>query len=132
LLPPSVEEVPCLGTLAVRDASGEDVGMMRLLGVVMLALAACGHAVPFHRDPSGGVLRLGGNRSKAMEDARRQMASHCGAGGFAVTQEGEEQVNAKGDTEYHVYYQCSTAAAEGANLRSPTFSVSAERKIRSL
>lgn len=64
--------------------------MMRLLVVLPLMLAACGHATLIHRDPSGGVFELGGNRNKAMDDARRQMADHCRPDGFAITEEAKK------------------------------------------
>lgn len=95
---------------------------MRLLGVMMvLALAACGRAALIHRDPSGGIFKLGGNRGAAMNDARRQMADHCGPGRFAVTEEGEEAVGTEVSwgrfwsrrsestvTEWRVHYRCES------------------------
>ena len=95
--------------------------MTRLLGVVMLALAACGHATLIHRDPSGGIFELGGNRNKAMDDARRQMADHCRPDGFVITEEGEEEVgtdvswtrrSVRTATEWRVHYKCVPATGQ--------------------
>jgi hypothetical protein len=96
--------------------------MMRLLGVVMLVLAACGHATRIRRTPIGGVFELGGNRHMAMDDARQQMAEHC-PGGYVITQEGEEDVgmeltwNRRGlrtSTEWRVHYECVRATGQSS------------------
>src|SRR5437868_1432 len=62
-----------------------------LIGSLM-ALAACGTARVIHRDQTGGVLELQGDRGKAMEQANQEMAAHCGPNNFTITQEGEEAV----------------------------------------
>lgn len=51
------------------------------------ALTACGHAQVLDQsyvEPRGGVLALIGSEEKAMEDAEKKMAAHCGAGKFRV------------------------------------------------
>jgi hypothetical protein len=62
-----------------------------LIGSLM-ALAACGTARVIHRDQTGGVIELQGDRGKAMEQANQEMAGHCGPNNFTITQEGEEAV----------------------------------------
>lgn len=50
-------------------------------------LTACGHAQVVDQsyvEPRGGVLALIGSEDKAMEDAEKKMAAHCGAGKFRV------------------------------------------------
>lgn len=58
----------------------------------LLALAACGTARVVHRDQTGGVLELQGDRGKAMEQANQEMSGHCGPGNWTITSEGEEAV----------------------------------------
>ena len=58
----------------------------------LLALAACGTARVIHRDQTGGVIELQGDRGKAMEQANQEMSAHCGPGNWTITQEGEEAV----------------------------------------
>jgi hypothetical protein len=62
-----------------------------LIGSLM-ALAACGTARVVHRDQTGGVLELQGDRGKAMEQANQEMSAHCGPGNWTITAEGEEAV----------------------------------------
>ena len=62
-----------------------------LIGSLM-ALAACGTARVIHRDQTGGVIELQGDRGKAMEQANQEMSAHCGPGAWTITQEGEEAV----------------------------------------
>lgn len=61
-------------------------------------LAACGSARVVQRTQYGGVIALQGDRGKAMEDAHRQMAQHCGGGNYTIVQEGEEVIGT--DTSY--------------------------------
>jgi hypothetical protein len=70
-------------------------GLM-FLGVALLA--ACGSARVVQRTQYGGVIALQGDRGKAMEDARRQMDTHCGPQNYTVVQEGEEVIGT--DTNY--------------------------------
>ena len=67
-----------------------------LIGVALLA--ACGSARVVQRTQYGGVIALQGDRGKAMEDARRQMDTHCGAQNYTIVQEGEEVIGT--DTSY--------------------------------
>jgi hypothetical protein len=68
--------------------------------VLVLGLAGCfmiqGHAEMVKRDQSGGVLALQGDHDKAMEDAKKQMASNCPSG-YQIT--GEENVKVGEKTE---------------------------------
>ena len=67
--------------------------MLRKLSLgLILALAACGSARYIQRTQSGGVIELQGDRTKAMEQANQNMASHCGPNNFTITQEGEEAI----------------------------------------
>ncbi len=71
--------------------------MLRKLSLVLVTvcsvgLAACGSARVIQRTQNGGVLELQGDRSKAEEDAGRQMAGQCGPGNYHVTLEGEEAI----------------------------------------
>lgn len=57
---------------------------------ILVGLVACGHARLIQRTPEGGTLALAGpDRGKALEDAHRRMAEHCGAGNYVVVREGE-------------------------------------------
>ncbi|MDX2092852.1 MAG: hypothetical protein SFX73_33610 [Kofleriaceae bacterium] len=64
------------------------LGLVISLGV----LAGCGSARVIQRNQAGGVVELQGDRGKAMEDAHRQMAGHCGPNNYQITQEGEEAI----------------------------------------
>ncbi len=71
--------------------------MLRKLSLVLVTvcsvgLAACGSARVIQRTQNGGVLELQGDRSKAEEDAGKQMAAQCGPGNYHVTLEGEEAI----------------------------------------
>lgn len=82
-----------------------------VLGLLCAALvAACGHAEAVSRNQSGGVLRLVGDRGKAMEDANKQMAQHCGPGNYQVTQEGEEAIGQDTFTNSSTEYGEDTVA----------------------
>jgi hypothetical protein len=81
--------------------------MIRKIGLGLLfgaLVAACGSARVMKRTQYGGVIALQGDRGKAMEQAHKEMAGHCGAGNYTITQEGEEVVGtdtyARSDTEY--------------------------------
>ena len=62
------------------------------LGLIVVLAAACGSARVIQRTQSGGVIELSGDRSKGMEQANADMASHCGPNNFTIVQEGEEAV----------------------------------------
>jgi hypothetical protein len=59
--------------------------------VVLLGATGCfmiqGKAEMVKRDKGGGVLALKGDHDKAMEDAKRQMASNCSSGYEIVGEE---------------------------------------------
>ena len=61
---------------------------MRL--VIALALAplltgcAMGSAKIWAQDTTGGILALNGDEGKAMEDADKKMAAHCGLGNYMI------------------------------------------------
>lgn len=59
-----------------------------LAGAVLLV--ACGHARLVQRTPDGGTLALAGpDRVRAVDDAHRKMAGHCGPGNYTIVREGE-------------------------------------------
>ena len=67
--------------------------MLRKLTMgLVVALAACGSARVIQRTQAGGVIELQGDRSKAMEQANQEMASHCGPNNYTIVQEGEEAI----------------------------------------
>jgi hypothetical protein len=73
--------------------------MLRKLTIGFLfVLAACGSARVVQRTQYGGIIALQGDRGKAMEDAHRQMAQHCGQNNYTIVQEGEEVIGT--DTSY--------------------------------
>jgi hypothetical protein len=67
-----------------------------LIGTALVA--ACGSARVVQRSQYGGIVALEGDRGKAMEDAHRHMAGHCGAGNYTITLEGDEVIGT--DTTY--------------------------------
>jgi hypothetical protein len=66
------------------------------LGVAGCSFLIQGHAEMVKRDKGGGVLALKGDRDKAMEDAKHQMASNCPSG-YEIT--GEEMAKVGETTE---------------------------------
>lgn len=90
-----------------------------VFGLLCAALiAACGHAEPISRNASGGILRLVGDRGKAMEDANKQMAQHCGPGNYQVTQEGEEAIGQDTFTSSNTQYGEDTVAGSASQYDS--------------
>jgi hypothetical protein len=73
---------------------------MATWAVVFLGATGCfmiqGRAEMVKRDKGGGVLALKGDRDKAMEDAKHQMASNCPSGYEIV---GEEMAKVGEETE---------------------------------
>lgn len=56
-----------------------------LLLASLLATGGCiGSAQVHEQDAEGGILALDGNEEKALEDARRKMATHCGPAGYEI------------------------------------------------
>jgi hypothetical protein len=101
--------------------------MMRTVVVLVALLGGCGNATLVHRDQTGGVIHLGGNKDKAMDKARAMMAEHCGEDAYAVVSEGEEPIgveyktsvvpaiglarsSATEKTDYRVHYECRSQA----------------------
>src|SRR5687767_1323912 len=114
--------------------------------IAVLAMGGCfmiqGRAEMVKRNKEGGVLALKGDRDKAMEDAKVQMASNCPSG-FEITGEEMAKVGEKTEgvedtqydkgshekssesvksdvQEYRITYECqsadaSTATAGGEN-----------------
>jgi hypothetical protein len=84
-------------------------------------LAACGSARVVQRTQYGGIIALEGDRGKAMEGAHGEMAAHCGAGNYTITQEGEEVIGT--DTAYGedtAYDSSGSSTAGGASTRQAT------------
>jgi hypothetical protein len=117
---------------------------MRKIGFVLAAalLAACGSARVVQRNQVGGVIALNGDQGKAMEEAHREMAAHCGPGNYTIVQEGEVVIGqdtvARADTydhqdgttttagtstrdakEWRITYQCGGVAAAPAPAPGP-------------
>jgi len=72
---------------------------MRVAGFLVVALIGCAstHVSPARfvsRSPAGGVVATP-RAEVGMDDAHAMLAAHCGAGGYAITREGESLV---GDT----------------------------------
>ena len=116
------------------------------LTVALFAVSGCfmiqGRAEMVKRSKEGGVLALKGDRDKAMEDAKLQMASNC-PGGYEIVGEEMAKVGEKTEgvedtqfgkrssekntesvtsevQEYRITYECqgsdsSTATAGGEN-----------------
>ena len=82
--------------------------MLRKLCLALLGAAtmtACvGSAELVTQNQTGGVYRLIGVRDKAVADAHKQMAQHCGPGNYTITQQGEEAIGTdvitRSDTQY--------------------------------
>ena len=105
-------------------------------------IAACGSAQVVSQTQTGGVIRLQGDRGKAMEEARGIMGQHCG-GQYEIVKQGEtvigsdtvrsdetyateegSVVNEGGTstrqaTEWRVTYQCAGAAPAPAPAPPP-------------
>jgi hypothetical protein len=114
------------------------------LGFVFAALiAACGSARVVQRTQYGGIIALNGDRPKAMEQADKEMAAHCGPGNYQVVREGEVPVGtdsmARSDTynnsdgtqtqtagqstrtatEWRIEYQCGQGGGAPAPAPGP-------------
>jgi hypothetical protein len=107
-----------------------------LAGLSLAALlAGCGSARLVNRTQYGGTIALEGDRAKAMEEAHKAMAAHCGPGNYTILREGDVTVgqdqvarsdtyyDKEGDTqvaqsstrdatEWRVEYQCAGAPAQ--------------------
>ncbi|HUQ04599.1 MAG TPA: hypothetical protein VM261_18995 [Kofleriaceae bacterium] len=90
--------------------------MLRKVGLGLLfatLVAACGSARIVSRTQYGGIVALQGDRGKAMEQAHKEMAAHCGAGNYAIVQEGEEVIGTDTVAQSDTNYGEDTAYAEG-------------------
>ena len=83
-----------------------------------MALAACGSARVIQRTQYGGVIALQGDRSKAMEQAHKEMSAHCGANNYQIVQEGEEAIGTDTFQNSDTQYGEDTAYAEGTSTSS--------------
>ena len=59
---------------------------------LLVALAACGQARIIQMTPTGGIIELQGDQSKAMEQAMSDMNQKCGPNNFTIVKEGDEPV----------------------------------------
>lgn len=58
---------------------------MRRIGLLAFFFAGCmGSASIYYQDQKGGVLALHHNEERALRDAQKKMAAHCGAAGFQI------------------------------------------------
>jgi hypothetical protein len=71
------------------------------------------------QNQSGGVIRLVGDQGKAMEDANKQMAQHCGPGNYQITQKGEEAIGKDTFSNSNTQYGEDTVAG-GASTTDGT------------
>ena len=86
--------------------------MLRKLSLgLVLVLAACGSARVIQRTQTGGTIELSGDRSKAMEQANQEMASHCGPNNYTIVQEGEEAVGTDTYTNKNTQYGQGTSTS---------------------
>ena len=86
-----------------------------VLGLLCTALlAACGHAEMVQQNQSGGLIRLVGDRGKAMEDAHKQMTQHCGPANYQVTQQGEEAIGKDTFSSSNTQYGEDTVAGSAS------------------
>lgn len=88
--------------------------LSQALFVAMIALiAACGTARVIQRTQgagAGGTIELEGDRNKAMEQANEEMAAHCGPNNFTIIQDGEEELDAAGNTDTAAQVATTTPA----------------------
>jgi hypothetical protein len=86
--------------------------MLRKLSLgLVLVVAACGSARVIQRTQAGGTIELSGDRSKAMEQANQEMASHCGPNNYTIVQEGEEAVGTDTYTNQNTQYGQGTSTS---------------------
>jgi len=86
--------------------------MLRKLSLgLVLVLSACGTARVIQRTQTGGTIELSGDRSKAMEQANQEMASHCGPNNYTIVQEGEEAVGTDTYTNKNTQYGQGTSTS---------------------
>lgn len=94
--------------------------MRLVVGFALLSLftgCAMGSAKVWSQDTTGGVLALDGDEGKAMEDANKRMAAHCGMGNFVIVRRdtvvvGQEQyANTSYDEQQNQQAQTTTAEA---------------------
>lgn len=93
--------------------------MLRKLCLALVCAAsftACvGTAELVTQNQTGGVFRLTGVRDKAMADAHKQMAAHCGPGNYTVVQQGEEAIGTDVITRSDTNYGEDTVAGGASN-----------------
>ena len=68
---------------------------------IALVLAGCANVRVVERTAVGGRLELDGDRARAMDDANREMAAHCGVDNATITYTGAE------NGAYRVHYRCN-------------------------
>ena len=102
--------------------------MRKVSCAVLLALTACGTARIIQMTPTGGIIELHDDRSKAMEQATHDMNAKCGPNNFTIVKEGYDPLNATDDdpamtssgsdapphTEWRIHFQCNGAVADPA------------------
>jgi hypothetical protein len=69
--------------------------------VLIVMLASCAGVRVVERTSTGGTLELDGDRTKAMDEADREMAAHCGQDNASITY-AESTRGA-----YVVHYRCN-------------------------
>jgi hypothetical protein len=95
----------------------------RIIGFIFGAalLAACGSARLVRQDQGGGTLALNGDQNKAMEDAHRKMAAHCGPGNYQIVSQGEVVVGQDTAARADTYDQPDgTTTTAGSSTRDAT------------
>lgn len=88
-------------------------------------MASCGGAARLHyQDARSGVFVLEGDRDKAMEDAQKKMAAHCGPGAYRIVKQetvvvGREQyTNTYQDYEEDRARQRNTDSASASDTQT--------------
>ena len=64
------------------------------------------------------MIRLVGDRGKAMEDANKQMTQHCGPANYQVTQQGEEAIGKDTFSSSNTQYGEDTVAGSASQYDS--------------
>jgi hypothetical protein len=88
--------------------------LTRLVFLVLLACAACGHATVARRTPDEATFYLRPKRDpalkSALKDAEEQMGAHCNGRGFTVVEERSGQGSMF--AEHEITYRCKAQRSE--------------------
>ena len=95
--------------------------MRKVSYLLVIGLAACGGARIIQMTPTGGIIELQGDRSKAMEQATSDMNAKCGANSFTIVKDGDEPVGTQTGTTtpvmaWRIHFQCTGAVGPAAPM----------------